>query len=103
MCSLVPSCLNGSESVTVDFGEEGQDRLLLTFPRRHRGRRLADFEDVLFEVSLPTTGGESEDGEPQTGSKQAAAMFNSVADEVRARRKEFEERHWREQHCKKDK
>lgn len=55
--------------------------LLSDMPERRR-RRLADFEDVLFELPVATTSGSDTD-DAQTGSQQAAAMFNMVADPVR--------------------
>lgn len=44
-------------------------------------RRLTDFEDVAFEV--PALGGTGDNGEVLTGSQQAAAFFNKLADRVR--------------------
>ena len=46
-----------------------------------RRRRLPDIEDIGF--SIPSDGGtEGEDGEVMTGSQQAAAFVNSMADPV---------------------
>lgn len=63
---------------------EGSDdtRMLLSDMPERRRRRLADFEDVLFELPVATTSGSDTD-DAQTGSQQAAAMFNMVADPVR--------------------
>lgn len=46
-----------------------------------RGRRLTDIENFQFSVSL-NGGPEEEGGEVTTGSQQAAAFVNSVADPV---------------------
>ena len=48
--------------------------------RQRRRRRLADLVDVQFEIS--TASGVEDDGEEQTGSQQAASVFNQMADPV---------------------
>ena len=67
----------GPETVpgTATWLEQRQQR-----PRWQLRRRLADFEDVEFEV--PT----EEDSVTLTGSQQAAALFNKIADPVRTER-----------------
>eukprot|EP00752_Nemacystus_decipiens_P008543 g7630.t1 len=77
VCALNP-CPEGPDSVTVTFGGSDSARMLLSaFQGR---RRLADFEDVEFEVPTPAGAPTDVSGEPLTGSKQAAALFNKAAD-----------------------
>ncbi|CAN0153245.1 unnamed protein product, partial [Ectocarpus sp. 8 AP-2014] len=70
---------------------ERRARSLLTFSSRdeegfrlgrRRRRRLAEFEDVQFEVPTPTAAAVESEAEPVTGSKQAADLFNKAADET---------------------
>ena len=69
--------LRGRDQTRQPGGEDG----VLGQSRR---RRLADVEDVDF--SVPAEGGTvGEDGEVTTGSQQAAAFVNSIADMVRAK------------------
>lgn len=66
--------------IVVDESESTRMLLAGARPRRRRRRRLADLVDVQFEISLDA-GTESE-GAEQTGSQQAASLFNKMADPV---------------------
>lgn len=66
--------------VVVDESERSRLLLAEARPRRRRRRRLADLVDVQFEISF-VSGSESE-GEKQTGSQEAASLFNKMADPV---------------------
>ncbi|CAM9890745.1 unnamed protein product, partial [Ectocarpus sp. 12 AP-2014] len=83
-------CVDGLESVIVGEASVRRARSLLTLSSSRdedwlrlgrRRRRLAEFEDVQFEVPTPTSAPVESEAEPLTGSKQAADLFNKAADE----------------------